>query len=111
MEFRILGRLHVLDGSREVDLGGVKPRAVLAMLLLNREQPLSAERLAQAVWGEDAPRSAVRTVQVYVSRLRSAIGDAEVLMRTPLGYSLRVLPGELDAERFERLLDDGRRAL
>ena len=59
-------------------LGGVKPRAVLAVLLLHANEPVSAERLAVALWGEDAPAGAVKTVQVHVSRLRKALGDAEV---------------------------------
>jgi hypothetical protein len=64
-----------------------------------------------ARWGEDAPPSAVKTVQVHVSRLRKALGEAEIVATTPAGYRLRVLPGELDAERFARLVDEGRRAL
>ena len=59
-------------------LGGAKPRAVLAVLALHANQPVSAERLAVALWGEDAPPSAVKTVQVYVARLRKALGDPDV---------------------------------
>jgi len=92
-------------------LGGPKPRAVLAVLLLHANQPVSAERLALALWGEEAPSGAIKTVQVHVSRLRKALGDADILTTTAAGYCLRVLPGELDAERFERLVEDGRRAL
>ena len=69
---------------------------------------MSAERLAVALWGEDAPPSAVKTVQVYVSRLRKALGDPDVLVTTPAGYRLRVRAGELDAERFERQVAEGR---
>jgi WD40 repeat protein/DNA-binding SARP family transcriptional activator len=111
MEFRILGPLEVRGEAGGVSLGGIKPRAVLAMLLLHTDEPVSAERLAQALWGDDAPRGAVKTVQVHVSRLRKALGDGEIVATTPAGYRLRVRPGELDAERFARLLEDGRRAL
>jgi DNA-binding SARP family transcriptional activator len=111
VEFRILGPLEVRSESGAVALGGIKPRAVLALLLLNANQSVHAERLALALWGEDAPARAVKTVHVYVSRLRKALGDADVLATTPAGYSLRVRPGELDAERFTRLVEDGRRAL
>ena len=48
---------------------------MLAVLLLHANEPVSAERLALALWGEDAPAGAVKTVQVYVSRLRKALGD------------------------------------
>ena len=111
MDFLILGPIEVRVGPGVVALGGIKPRAVLAILLLHANEPVSAERLALALWGEDAPGGAVKTVQVHVSRLRKALGDADVLSTTPAGYRLRVDPGELDAERFETLVDDARRAL
>jgi len=111
VEFRILGPLEVRSESGPVALGGVKQRAVLAVLLLHPNESVHVERLALAVWGEDVPASAVKTVQVYVSRLRKAFGDAERLTMTPAGYRLRVRTDELDAERLARLVEDGRRAL
>lgn len=111
VEFRILGRLEVRNRSGVVALGGIKPRAVLAVLLLHPNEPVHAERLALALWGEEVPSSAVKTVQVYVSRLRKALGDADALVTTPAGYCLRVRADELDAERFSRLVEEGRRAL
>ncbi|MDX6682960.1 MAG: hypothetical protein QOG94_2999 [Solirubrobacteraceae bacterium] len=92
-------------------LGGVKPRAIVAVLLLHANESVSAERLAVALWGEDAPPGAVQRIQVHVSRLRKALGGADVLTTTPAGYQLRVGPGELDAERFARLVEDGEQAL
>ncbi len=92
-------------------LEGLKPRAVLAMLLLHANEPVSAERLAVGLWGLDAPAGATRTVQVHVSRLRKALGDPDAVSTTPAGYRLRVRPGELDAERFARGAAEGRRAL
>ena len=68
-------------------LGGAKPRAVLAVLLLHANEPVSADRLALALWGEDAPASAVKTVQVHVSRLRKALGDRDVLTSTGAAYT------------------------
>jgi WD40 repeat protein/DNA-binding SARP family transcriptional activator len=111
MEFRILGPLEVHGEHGVVALGGMKPRAVLAVLLLRANESVSAERLALALWGEEAPASSVKTVQVHVSRLRKALGDAKIVATTPAGYRLRVRPGELDAERFEQLVEEGRRAL
>jgi DNA-binding SARP family transcriptional activator len=72
---------------------------------------VSAERLAGALWGEDAPAAAVKTVHVHVSRLRKALGDGGIVTTTPAGYQLHVQPGELDAERFEQLVEQGRRTL
>jgi predicted ATPase/DNA-binding SARP family transcriptional activator len=111
MEFGILGPLEVRADGRTVALGGARPRAVFAVLALHANQPVTAERLAVALWGEDAPSSAVKTVQVYVARLRKALDDPDALVTTPAGYRLRVRPDELDAERFERQVADGREAL
>jgi predicted ATPase/DNA-binding SARP family transcriptional activator len=111
VEFGILGPLEVHADGRAVELGGARPRAVFAVLALHANEPVSAERLALSLWGEEVPPSAVKTVQVYVARLRKALGDPDVLVTTPAGYKLRVRPGELDAERFERRVADGRNAL
>ena len=111
MEFRILGPLEVHGESGAVALVAIKPRAVLAVLLLHANEPVSAERLALALWGEDAPAGATKTVHVYVSRLRKAVGDPAVIETTPAGYRLRVRARELDAERFARGVEAGRRAL
>src|SRR3954447_23952664 len=110
MEFLILGPLEVRSEQGPLPLGRAKPRAVLAVLLVHANESVSAERLALALWGEDAPAGAVKTVQVHVSRLRKALGDPEIVVTTSAGYRLRVRPGELDAENFERLVEDGRRA-
>ena len=90
----------------------LRPRGNTRIVERHRtHQPVSAERLAVALWGEDTPPRAVKTVQVYVARLHTALGDPDVLVTTPGGYCLRVLPGELDAERFERHVESGREAL
>ena len=111
MDFRVLGPLEAFGERGKLELGGPKPRAVLGVLLLHANEPVSAERLAIALEGEDAGPSAPKRVQVHVSRLRKALGEGEILTREPAGYRLRVRPGELDAERFERLFEDGHRAL
>jgi DNA-binding SARP family transcriptional activator len=111
MRFLILGSLEVHDEHGALRLGGIKLRAVLAMLLLHANEPVSAERLALALWGEDAPDGASKTVHVHVWRLRKALGDPDLIATTPAGYCLRVEPDALDAASFERLFEDGRRAL
>jgi DNA-binding SARP family transcriptional activator len=111
MEFRILGPLEVRRDKRVVGLGGAKPRALLAALLLHANRAVNTGTLAMALWGEEAAPSLVKAVHVHVSRLRKALGDPDVLVTTPAGYVLRVRPGELDADRFQRLTDDGRRRL
>src|SRR4051794_21133952 len=111
MEFRILGPLEVRSEQGPRPLGGVKPRAILAVLLLHAGEAISAERLALALWGEEAPAGAVKTVQVHVSRLRKALGGGDIVETTAAGYRLRMLPGELDAQRFAALVAQGQAAL
>jgi DNA-binding SARP family transcriptional activator len=110
MEFRILGPLEVRDGEGEVSLGGRRPRALLAVLLLSPNEVVSADRLIDDLWGDDPPEQAAAAVKVVVSRLRKALPPAVVETRPP-GYLVRVGPDELDLHRFERLVDTGRSLL
>src|SRR5829696_5264909 len=110
MEFRILGPLEVWDGEGEVSLGGPKPRALLAGLLLHPNEVVPADRLIDELWGEDSPEDAAAVLRVNVSRLRKALQQDVVTTRSP-GYVIRVEPDELDLHRFERLVDDGRSLL
>jgi DNA-binding SARP family transcriptional activator/tetratricopeptide (TPR) repeat protein len=110
VEFRILGPLEVLDGSRVVSLRGRRKRAVLAILLLHLNRAVSSDRLIEKLWGERPPATAVQTVRVHVSQIRKVLG-ADLLRTLPAGYVLELAPDQLDARRFERLLDEGRAAI
>ena len=103
MEFRILGPLEVEEGGRQIPLGGEKQRALLALLLLSRGRPVSTDRLIDEVWSGEPPATAVKSVQVYVTRLRRALGDGRLITRGR-GYELAVAPGELDVDRFDELV-------
>jgi DNA-binding SARP family transcriptional activator/class 3 adenylate cyclase/tetratricopeptide (TPR) repeat protein len=107
MEFRVLGPLEVLDDGRALDLGAAKQRALLAVLLLNANHVVSRDRLIEALWGERAPDTALKALQVYVSGLRKTLGRDRIVTRAP-GYELRIEPGELDLERLETLASEGR---
>ena len=112
IEFRILGSLEVLVGDRVVTLGAAKQRALLAVLLLHANEVLSGDRLIDELWGEDPPATAAKTVQVYVSRLRKALGDSGGVIATrDHGYELGLDPQRLDAGRFEHLVAEGRSEL
>ena len=104
MEFRLLGPLAVLVDGRPLAVGGPKQRAALAMLLLNANVPVSRDRLLEAVWGEEPPTGARRSLDSYLSRLRGLLGEDRVV-RQAAGYVLRVRPGELDLERFDALVE------
>jgi DNA-binding SARP family transcriptional activator len=103
MRFRLLGPTEVEDDGRPLVLGARMQRAVLAVLLLRRGEPISTERLADELWGEATPRAATNTVQQYVSQLRKQLGSQRI-ETAPGGYALRLARGELDIERFEMLL-------
>jgi DNA-binding SARP family transcriptional activator len=110
LAFRILGPFEVVDGDRRVVVGGPKLRALLAMLVLHRGEVVSTDRLIDALWGERASGTAAKTVHVYVSNLRKALGDGLVVTRGG-GYALVTDGCEVDVERFEALVAEGRRAL
>ena len=103
MEFRILGPIEVEEDGRQVPLGGEKQRALLALLLLSRGRPVSTDRLIDDVWSGKPPPTAVKSVQVYVARLRRALGDGRIITRGR-GYELAVAPGEIDVDRFDALV-------
>ena len=110
LDFRILGPFEVVDGDRHVLLGKPQQRALLAVLVLRRGEVVSSDRLIEELWGGRPPATATKIVQGYVSQLRKALGD-EVLLTRGGGYSLVAAADQVDAERFERLVADGRQAL
>ena len=110
MEFRILGPLEVWDGGSEVSLGGPKPRALLAVLLLHANEVVPADRLIDELWGSDSPERAAAALRVNVSRLRKALPQDVLTTRAP-GYAVQIEPDELDLHRFERLVDEARGSL
>jgi DNA-binding SARP family transcriptional activator len=111
VQYRILGTLEVSDGERALDLGGHKQRTVLAALLLDANRSVSVDRLIDSVWGEAAPTKAEASLQAYVSNLRKVLepdrqprAEATVLRKRPNGYELSIDPDDLDATRFEKLV-------
>jgi DNA-binding SARP family transcriptional activator len=118
MEFRILGPLEVVIGSRRLELGGPKQRAVLAALVLEPNRVVSLYRLLDQLWGEEPPPRATATLQAYVSNLRRILeperrprAPATVLVTQAPGYLLRVDPGGVDFLVFKALATKGRQLL
>src|SRR3954451_391882 len=105
----LLGPFEVRDGSAPVRLGGLKPRALLARLALDANRTVTAERLIDDLWGEDAPGTAAKMVQIHVSQLRKRLPPGMLVTR-PGGYALVAEPESIDLVRFERLRDAGRAA-
>src|SRR5258706_354529 len=109
-QFTLLGPLSVSRDGVPTPIGGQKPRALLAALLLEPNQVVSRDRLIDAIWGEAPPDTARNTLQVYVSQLRKLLPDG-VLDTAPPGYRLVVDPETVDLFRFVRLCDAGRSKL
>src|SRR3954470_12377351 len=111
MQIRLLGSVEASADERPVALGGSKQRAVLAMLGLEANRLVSADRLIDGLGGEEPPPSAGKMVQNYVWRLRKLLangGDAEIVTRGR-GYELQIDRELIDALRFERLVGEGTR--
>ena len=114
MEFRLLGPVEVMNDGQAFTVGGARARAVLAMLLLNANRVVSADRLAEELWPGLGPARAAANLQVRLTELRRALrsaGEAGRLVTRPPGYVIRVTVDELDVLRFGRLAAAGRAAL
>ena len=114
MEFRILGPLEVVEGDRQIQLGGRKPRALLAMLILRRRQIVAVDDLIEAVWGDEAPKTADHSVQVYVSELRKALDTPDtstIVVRRDPGYALELRKPPLTCTVSKISAQRGRAAL
>ena len=110
LQFRLLGSLELEVDGTLADLGGPHQRAILALLLLQRNRPVQRNEIIDRVWGPEAPATAPHAVEVYISKLRrwtdpgAARADHQVLRSTPGGYTLRVPERAVDVEAFEDLL-------
>jgi DNA-binding SARP family transcriptional activator len=102
LEYRLLGPLEVA-GDRVVQLGGPKQRATLALLLLNANRVVSVDRLADDLYGGAAPVTALKQVQRQISDLRKALGSTSTIETRSPGYTIRLVPEQLDLSMFERL--------
>ncbi|MEU8080231.1 BTAD domain-containing putative transcriptional regulator [Catellatospora citrea] len=113
--FRLLGPLAIGRGDDTIGLTVPKIRCMFAALLLDADQVVSLDRLADELWGDDPPRSAVANLRSYASALRRTLAAAGLdparLVTTPGGYRLHVLPGECDVEVWESRAAEGAAAL
>ena len=110
MQVRLLGPLEIEHAGRPVALGGRAQRALLARLLLDVNRTVSVDRLVEDLWGETAPATAQKMVQIYVSMLRKALPEGVLVTRSP-GYAVVLEPEAIDLVRFEHLRERGRAAL
>lgn len=109
---RVLGPLEAHVDGQPVALGGPKQRELFAHLVRHANRSRSVDALVDDLWGDDQPGQPVRSIQVYVSSLRKALGaHGGVLRAVAGGYRLDLTPDQLDAARFEDLVREGGSAL
>ncbi|SNS76354.1 DNA-binding transcriptional activator of the SARP family [Streptosporangium subroseum] len=109
--FSLLGPLDVRVSGRPLHLGGTKPRVLLATLLLDANQVVTADFLLEVLWPRHRPRSAHANLRTYVSSLRGGLGAAGVGIRAhPHGYAIEVPVEQLDVLLFEDLIAGARAA-
>jgi DNA-binding SARP family transcriptional activator len=112
MEFRLLGPLQLVVGSRPVALGPAKGQVVLAALVLSAPHAVPADTLMDRVWADRVPARGRDVLYTYLSRLRTglAAGGAPVeIAQGAGGYRALVPPGSVDLHSFRSLVDQARR--
>ena len=116
MDFAVLGPLRVTGSDGPIDVPGVKERTLLANLIADAGRLVPCATLVEGYRRPD-PRSAVKSLQTYVSRLRNVLLEPDrtaepvLLVTDGPGYRLAVPKTAVDAERFVVLADSGRRSL
>jgi DNA-binding SARP family transcriptional activator len=103
----MLGPLEVTSDGAALELGGPKQRALLALLLFDAGRAVSTDRLIEALWGEQPPRTAATSLQNFVSQLRKLLGPDRIATKPP-GYLIRIDPSELDVNRAQALLEEAK---
>lgn len=107
MRIGLLGGVSVAtDDGEPVDIGSAKSQTVLAALALSAGTPLPVSRLVELVWGDAPPRTARKTLQWHVARLRKGLGSGAIV-RVGAAYRLDVAPDAVDVVRFQRHCGDG----
>ncbi|PRY29542.1 BTAD domain-containing putative transcriptional regulator [Pseudosporangium ferrugineum] len=106
----VLGPVRAWLGDREIDLGPARQRALFAVLAASNGRLVSRDELIEGIWGDSPPATATGSVYTYISGLRRSLAPKddprsghELLTSGPSGYALRLLPGDLDSERFAAL--------
>jgi DNA-binding SARP family transcriptional activator len=117
LDINPFGRLSVMVDSREVNLGSPHQRALLALLAISANQAVRMDTIIESIWGQHAPLRVKASIQAHVSRLRKSLAwnTSNNSGRTPrveycsTGYSLRIDVDQINTQRFEKLVEKGRR--
>src|SRR5260221_10958062 len=111
MRVGLLGGLEVHDDDgRDVVVAGAKLRSLLAVLTLQVGRVVPADQIVDGLWGENPPAAVRNGLQGLASKLRRALGSAELVAMRGGGYALELLPEAIDVHRYERLVAAGQGA-
>ncbi|RLL66237.1 AfsR/SARP family transcriptional regulator [Streptomyces sp. Z26] len=104
--FDVLGEVRAHRDGRELPrLGAPQQQGTLLVLLLLAGQAVSMSQLVRALWGEDPPAAAVRSIRTHIWRLRGLLGGdgapARELVSVGDGYRLDIDASAVDANRAE----------
>lgn len=110
LTFAVLGPLDVRNDGVSVTPASAMQRKLLALLLSRHSEPVLVEQLLDALWDGRPPRTARKTLQIYVLRLRRTLGAEHIVLHDRAGYAAAVGDGELDADRFDDLVRRARQS-
>jgi predicted ATPase/DNA-binding SARP family transcriptional activator len=111
LAIRVLGPLEVERAGELLRIGSSMQRRLLTALVVAHGETVSTDRLVDALWGAEPPGSARNSLQTYVARLRSCLGDPSLVVTRPTGYALDTSRLTVDAWTFEDLIRSVRRSL
>ena len=105
--FALLGPLEIRVDGEPVELQRRTHQVLLTLLLLRAGEVVSRDKLIDQLWGENPPRTAVGSLQNFVSELRRKLGK-DVVRTHATGYSLEVERECVDLYGFQQLLEEAR---
>lgn len=103
----LFGDVFVSEDGVELDIGGLKARAVLAVLAVNCPRAVDTALVVDAVWGDRPPSNPQRDLRTIVSRLRRVLGPESIVASRGGGYRLTIPRQAIDIDRLERLVVAG----
>ncbi|MFI6450600.1 AfsR/SARP family transcriptional regulator [Streptosporangium amethystogenes] len=110
-QLRVLGPVDVWRDGRSISVVGPKQRTLLALLVVQANRVVSHDRLLSALWGGKVPATGRRLLHNHLWSIRRLLSNANELVGTPTGYSLRLLPGHSDLDVFLTETMAGRSAM
>lgn len=111
MQVKLLGTLQLLDDDISLRISGEKLRAIIGVLALNPNRPVSRAELIDELWGENLPRDAENSLHGHIARLRRTIAvhtgrrsPKDLIETSYSGYVINVSESDVDALRFYDLV-------